>query len=110
MLNENYIVTAAHCVEGFNISRMSVLAGTRDLRKESDGSRHLIDNCLVHPEYVELNNSDVAVCRIQTPFVFAENIQPIQLSKEYVGGGENCTLTGWGYTTMIRGLIEQLKL
>jgi trypsin len=103
VLNENYIVTAAHCVEGFNISRMSVLAGTRDLREESAGSRHLIDNCLVHPEYVELNNSDVAVCRIQTPFTFGENISPIQLSTDYVGGGENCTLTGWGYTTMIRG-------
>lgn len=103
VLNENFIVTAAHCISGFNTSRMSVLAGTKDLRKESDGSRHLIDNCVIHPDYVELNNSDVAVCRIQSPFPMGENIAPIKLSKEYVGGGKNCTLTGWGYTAMIRG-------
>lgn len=103
VLNENYIITAAHCIEGFNQSRMSVLAGTKDLREESRGSRHLIDNCKVHPEYVELNNSDVAVCRIKTPFPMGENIAPIKLSKEYVGAEENCTLTGWGYTWPFRG-------
>ena len=103
VLNENFIVTAAHCVQGFTIEKMSALAGTPDLKDEARGSRHLIDNCFVHPEYVELNNSDVAVCRLKTPFIYGENIQPIALDTKYVGGGENCTLTGWGYTTMIRG-------
>lgn len=82
---------------------MSIFAGTNDLRKESEGSRHLIDNCLVHPEYVELNNSDVAVCRLQSPLPFSDNIGPIKLSKDYVGGDKECKLTGWGYTSMIRG-------
>lgn len=103
VLNENFIVTAAHCVQGFTIEKMSVLAGTPDLKDEARGSRHLIDNCLVHPEYVELNNSDVAVCRLKSPFIYGENIAPIALDSEHVGGGVNCILTGWGYTTMIRG-------
>lgn len=103
VLNENYIITAAHCVDGFNISRMSIFAGTNDLRKENEGSRHLISNCLMHPEYVKLNNSDVAVCKLQSPFTFSDNIGPIKLSKENVGGGRDCTLTGWGYTSMVRG-------
>lgn len=29
-------------------------------------------------------------------------IQPIKYNDEYIGGGVNCTLTGWGYTTVIR--------
>jgi trypsin len=103
ILNENYIVTAAHCISGFNISRMSVFAGERDLREQSKGSRHLIDDCVIHPEYVELNNSDVAVCKLQSQLTFGENISPIKLSKTYVGGGEECLLSGWGYTSMIRG-------
>lgn len=109
-MDENHIITAAHCVDGFNISRISALAGVNDLREESKGSRSLIDNCVIHPEYVELNNSDVAVCRLQTPFPMGENIAPIPLSKDYVGGGENCTLTGWGYTTPIRGFPLPNKL
>ena len=103
VLNENFIVTAAHCVRGFTIERMSVLAGTPDLKDEARGSRHLIDDCVIHPDYVELNNSDVAVCRLKSPFIYGANIAPITLDTKYVGGGESCILTGWGYTTMIRG-------
>lgn len=83
---------------------MSVFAGTNDLRKESEGMRIRVEDCKIHPEYVELNNSDVAVCKLQESFTFSEKIQPITLSEEYVGGDETCLLTGWGYTTMIRGL------
>ncbi|KAG5667514.1 hypothetical protein PVAND_015493 [Polypedilum vanderplanki] len=103
VLNENHIVTAAHCVDGMNISRMSIFAGESDLRNEDKGSRHLIESCVIHPDYVELNNSDVAVCKLQTSFPQSEKIQPIPLDKTYVGGGENCMLSGWGYTTRIKG-------
>jgi hypothetical protein len=72
---------------------MSVFAGANDLREESKGSRHPVESCVIHPEYVELNNSDVAVCKIKTPFPLGENIAPIQLDKQYVEK-ENCTLTG----------------
>ena len=51
---------------------------------------------------MELNNSDIAVCRMQTPFIMGNNIQPISLETEYVGA-ESCILTGWGYTSPIRG-------
>jgi trypsin len=91
------------CVDGFNISRMSVFAGTNDLRKEDEGTRIRVEDCQIHPEYVELNNSDVAVCRLRESFTFSEKIEPITLSEEYIGGDETCLLTGWGYTTMIRG-------
>lgn len=110
VLNENFIVTAAHCISGFNISRMSIFAGEKDLREESKGSRHAVDSCVIHPEYVELNNSDVAVCKLSTPFPLGENISPIELDTTYVGGKENCTLTGWGYTSMIRGFPLPNKL
>ncbi|KAG5667513.1 hypothetical protein PVAND_015492 [Polypedilum vanderplanki] len=110
VLNENHIVTAAHCVDGMNISRMSIFAGESDLRNEDKGSRHLIESCVIHPDYVELNNSDVAVCKLQTSFPKSEKIQPIPLDKTYVGGGENCMLSGWGYTTRIKGAPLPNKL
>lgn len=82
---------------------MSIFAGENDLRNEDKGSRHMIDSCLMNPEYVMLNNSDVAVCKLKTPMTFGDKIGPVKLSKEYVGGGQECRLTGWGYTSMIRG-------
>lgn len=80
-------------VQGMNISRMSIFAGTNDLEKENEGQRRLVDNCVVHPDYVELNNSDVAVCRLQEPFELNEGIAPVTLDTNYVGA-EMCTLTG----------------
>lgn len=82
---------------------MSILAGTSSLKDEDQGQRSKIDNCVIHPEYVELNNSDIAVCRLQTPLTFNDNVSAVQIQREYVGGGVECLLTGWGYTTMIRG-------
>lgn len=81
-------------VQGFDTTRMSIFAGTNDLEKENEGQRRLVDNCVIHPDYVELNNSDVAVCKLQEPFEMGDNIQPVDLDTNYVGGGEMCTLTG----------------
>jgi hypothetical protein len=50
----------------------------------------MVESCVIHPDYVELNNSDVAVCRLQSSFPIGEKIQPIPLDTNYVGGGENC--------------------
>ena len=49
-----------------------------------------------------LNNSDIAVCKMKTPFIMSNNIQPIALETEYVGV-ENCMMSGWGYTMFFRG-------
>ncbi len=72
---------------------MSIFAGTNDLEDEEGGQRRLIESCVIHPDYVELNNSDVAVCRLQKPFELDLKIQPIKLDRNYVGA-EDCTLTG----------------
>lgn len=93
-----------YCILSQAPSNLSVLAGTKDLKDEKSGSRHLIDNCKIHPDYKELNNSDIAVCRLKTPFIMSNNIQPIPLSN-YNVEVEHCVLTGWGYTMMVRGFL-----
>lgn len=35
-------------------------------------------------------------------FRFSFQIQPIKFNQEYVPGGVECVLTGWGFVTMIR--------
>jgi len=101
---ESFFVTAAHCVKDMNITKLSVLVGTSNLKNTTSATRLLIDSCLIHPDYVKLNNSDIALCHTQTPFVFSDSIAAIDLSTEVVGGGVNCTLAGWGSTRRIREL------
>lgn len=110
-MNKNYIVTAGHCFLTINTTTigqttvLSALAGTNVLGQERQGQRRLIQSCTVHPDfhnYLPINETmpnDVAVCKLQRSFTFqAGKVAPIALSKNYVNGGENCTLTGWGYT------------
>lgn len=102
IVNPLAIVTAAHCVQGFDISQMSVFAGENDLREESKGQRRSVASCKIHPDYVELSTSDIAVCKLKTPLQFNSNVQPIAFNVSTVPGGVGCTLSGWGYTSMIR--------
>lgn len=71
---------------------MAVFAGTNDLRDEEGGQRIMVDRCEIHPDYVELNTSDIAVCRLKESFTMSETIQPIEMGTEFVDGGEECML------------------
>ena len=103
IVNEFYIVTAAHCVKDKTPDKLSVLVGIKNLKEENKVQRHMVEHCLAHPDYVALNHSDIAVCRMKMQFKFGNTVAPIVLSKDEVGGGQNCKLTGWGYTFAIRG-------
>ncbi|XP_055679334.1 chymotrypsin-1-like [Lutzomyia longipalpis] len=101
IINDYYVVTAAHCVEDYSVDRLEILAGTSKL--DSGGERYKVDNYLIHPDYEVLNTSDIALIRTTEPFNFSNpNIGTIDYNDEYIGGGVECVLTGWGYTTPIR--------
>lgn len=110
ILSENYFLTAAHCIEGQNISKLSVLAGTSNLKEASKGSRLPIELCRVHPDYVKLNTSDIAICKTKLPFVFSDKIGKVTIDKTYVGAKVNSTLTGWGSTSMFHSIIPIFSL
>ncbi|KAH8288864.1 hypothetical protein KR054_010811 [Drosophila jambulina] len=92
----NRILTAAHCCQGLNASRMSVVAGIRGL--DERGSRSRVLSYSIHPQYQELVTSDIAVLSIDPPLKFDNaSISAIEFrGKEFVGGGVPVTLTGWG--------------
>jgi len=52
--------------------KLSILAGTERLNE--GGSRHTVKDFTIHPEYVELNNSDIAVITVGEPFIFGEKV------------------------------------
>ncbi|XP_044574275.1 chymotrypsin-1 [Drosophila ananassae] len=91
----NRILTAAHCCQGLNASRMSVVAGIRSLQEI--GSRSKVLSFTIHPDYKELVTSDLSVLYIDPPLEFDNTtIGAIDLQSNYVGGGVPVTLTGWG--------------
>lgn len=101
IVKDNCVVTAAHCVVDYKPKDLSILAGTNQL-KGGGGERFYISEIKVHPNYKELVTSDIAVMKINSTFKFGPKIAPISYSKKVIGGQENCTLTGWGYTNPFR--------
>lgn len=100
-MSETCVLTAAHCVVDYKPEDLSILAGTNKLRG-GGGQRYYIREIKVHPNYQELVTSDIAVMKINGTFEFGEKIAPIKYSNKEIGGTENCTLTGWGYTNPFR--------
>lgn len=101
IVKENCVLTAAHCVVNYKPADLSILAGTNQLRL-GGGQRYFVREIKVHPNYQELVTSDIAVMKINGTFDYGPKIQPIKYSSQAIDGGENCTLTGWGYTNPFR--------
>lgn len=101
VLNSRHVLTAAHCVDGQNASVMSIVVGTNDLAS-NEGVRYKAESFLKHPEYVELNNSDIAIIKLTETIKFNDRVSPVVLETEYVNAGVRVLLTGWGFRTPVR--------
>lgn len=77
---------------------LTALSGTNNLREE--GSRHQVVEITVHEKYDPADSyvNDIAVVRVETPFVFDANTAPVVLpaQNEESAPGAKGTLVGWG--------------
>ncbi|KAG8235395.1 hypothetical protein J437_LFUL009254 [Ladona fulva] len=99
IVNENYIVTAAHCVE-YSLEDLSVLSGTNSL--VNGGIRHNVTEIHVHEGYNVSDSwiNDIAVLKVDPPFVFDNNTAAVALPQQgqVTPEGSIGTLVGWGWT------------
>ncbi|CAL7944838.1 unnamed protein product [Xylocopa violacea] len=100
VLNENYVITAAHCVEGNTASRIKVVAGTIDLTKPEQGSEHNVTKIIIHENYEARNSwlNDIALLKVETPFVKSSQVAfvPLPTNNEDIPANTVATVSGWG--------------
>lgn len=100
ILSPYFVITAAHCVEDKNLSKMQIRAGT-SYRFGKDGVVHKVRNFTICPERlkIKLNLFDVAILQLVEPIVL-DNItrKSIQMfgPGEEIKGGTTATVMGWG--------------
>lgn len=70
IVTRRHVVTAAHCL-GFPASDLSVWAGTT--RLNGNGQRLQVASYVIHPEYVVVNTSDIAIVETVRPFRFRDS-------------------------------------
>jgi trypsin len=111
IINENWILTAAHCAtistgNVVPISQMSIKAGANNPTSSLDGKRYYVSNVIVHEGYnSQTLENDIALLKLTEPINFT-NAVPIKLisSDDSISGatdpGVLSWLTGWGLTNV----------
>ncbi|XP_068632209.1 chymotrypsin-2-like [Battus philenor] len=107
------ILTAAHCIEpmvdweGDLISSFEAVVGSNQWN--SDDIVVKFSHYANHPgwDWIDIKN-DIGVLFLTEDLTFTERVQAVPLSFEWVGGGEESFVTGWGMTNW--GIPDNLQL
>eukprot|EP00112_Aurelia_sp_Birch-Aquarium-sp1_P017384 Seg402.2 transcript_id=Seg402.2/GoldUCD/mRNA.D3Y31 product=Ovochymase-1 protein_id=Seg402.2/GoldUCD/D3Y31 len=100
LVNANWLVTAAHCVERTNPRGFEIVLGEHN-RNVNEGSeqRFKAKRAFTHPKYNKQPlDSDIALIKLDRPVRFNSRIQPICLPRDGRSAppGSLCYITGWG--------------
>ncbi|XP_052840857.1 spaetzle-processing enzyme-like isoform X2 [Drosophila gunungcola] len=118
LINNRYVLTAAHCVDKndlpFNFLLRSVRLGEHNTSTNPDciiqpngkiicAPLHLevdVENIFVHPTYRGWRNgNDIALLRLEVPVRYTLQIQPICVPPNFFNlKNLNLTIAGWGHT------------
>uniref|UniRef100_A0A182S527 CLIP domain-containing serine protease n=1 Tax=Anopheles funestus TaxID=62324 RepID=A0A182S527_ANOFN len=129
LIHNQYVLTAAHCIEGVPSSWIvyQVRLGEFDTTTEIDCVQEdcadpvrdaLISAYVVHPEYYKQNGADyndIALLQLSESIEFTDFIRPICLpvapeSREANLTGKYATVAGWGQTENSSSSTKKLHL
>lgn len=105
IINENWILTAAHCLESKDLVKKSILvAGCHDVyntKNDYGVQTRNIDLFITHELFLGgVSPYDIALLYTKTPFKFSEYVQPVKLPKQGDLAHGGATLYGWGNISM----------
>jgi trypsin len=99
IINEQWVLTAAHCVEGDIPAQVQIVAGDHT-RNEINSARQVftVDGLFMHPDYDDRElTGDAALVKLSTRIEFNDNVQPVcapEPANDYVYYLSQCS--GWG--------------
>ncbi|XP_060657155.1 trypsin [Drosophila nasuta] len=99
LLNDQFLLTASHCVYGFRKERISVRLLEHD-RKMSHLQKidRKVAEVITHPKYNARNyDNDIAIIKLDEPVEFNEVLHPVCMPTPGRSfKGETAIVTGWG--------------
>ncbi|CAG0887163.1 unnamed protein product [Cyprideis torosa] len=100
LVNDRYVITAAHCQPGF-LASLTVVLGEHDLSGNYEPMRTVeraVKRVVVHRDYnAKTFENDISILELETPVEFLPHIVPICMPKEgedFVG--KKGYVSGWG--------------
>ncbi|XP_055585488.1 transmembrane protease serine 9-like [Uranotaenia lowii] len=103
LISDRHVLTAAHCVHGFNPAKISVVLMEHDRsdQKEAETITSSVIRVIKHNGYNPNNyNSDIALLRLNKTIDFDDKKRPVCMpSKKKSFSGYDGIVTGWGATS-----------
>ncbi|XP_075399005.1 serine protease 38 [Tenrec ecaudatus] len=100
ILNEYWILSAAHCFQRANLHGYDVFAGLIKLNAAGQHTQWFeLNKVIIHPTYKLYHpvGSDVALVQLKSPLEFSASVFPVCLATTEVTDWKlNCWATGWG--------------
>jgi len=98
LISEEWVFTAAHCVQEWP-GRLKVVAGQHTISKKSGNEQYRnVKEIVMHEKYnSETMTHDFALLRLESPMNFNQCVGAACLpTKGDLKGGETCWISGWG--------------
>ncbi|XP_041634564.1 transmembrane protease serine 9-like [Cheilinus undulatus] len=100
LITDEWVLTAAHCIDGTPLSSVVVHLGRQSQEgpNPNEVSRTILQS-FIHPNYSIFNiDNDIALLKLFSPVTFTDFIWPVCLaaSDSTIFSGTNTWVTGWG--------------
>lgn len=99
IISPTHILTAAHCTNRQNATRLQVRVGSSF--RGDGGMMHQVEEIIQHPDYVSSTTDyDYSILKLKTSIEFDESAQPILLPDDQEAEivGSDSIVSGWGNT------------
>ncbi|KAF5287782.1 hypothetical protein FQA39_LY15718 [Lamprigera yunnana] len=96
ILDIRTVLTAANCIEGYDVKDMTVVVGTN--KNNAGGVTHSVSSVVYHSEFTLITaRHDIGLIKLDSEISFNEKVQPIELNTDYIGENVECVVSGWGF-------------
>jgi len=98
LIAPEWVLTAAHCLEGESQTGVYVVAGEYNVRQRSGNEQTIRSSrWFNHPRYnTRTSDLDIGLIKLQTPMEMTSCVGTVCLPTADVAPGTSCMISGWG--------------
>lgn len=106
----NKVLTAAHCIVGYTVSSLSVVAGINSLNAAASGQRISVSRLIPHAQYnTPRYHNDIGVIELSGSFSWNARVQNLPIRQAAVPVNGLIVLTGWGRLSSGGAIPDKLQ-